>query len=218
MKLIMKMAPLLFPLMLSACATVTANPGATLWAGLNHYHEEMRTLEAMPDRWPDRQRLAESIKTTYVATLGGSREFNRMVELDVRRRELWIAQRGGRLRPDRAKEIEDDLIKIDEQIDGLAGVVKGQLMRSQLTLQEPSQPMETVATLGLLKLAIDAFSTSSRQDQSASASTTVGSYIVIDQGLSSLVTSPEGKSFVCTTTIIAEQGAAIHCQPMGGKS
>jgi hypothetical protein len=209
---------LLLSLVLSACATGTASPGATLWAGLNNYHEEMRTLEAMPDRWPDRQRLAESIKTTYVATLGGSREFNRMVELDLRRRELLIAQRAGGLKPERAKEIQDDLLKMNEQIDGLTGIVKGQLMNSQLMVQDPSQTMETVATLGLLNLAIDAFSTSSRANPSSAASAKVGPYVVIDQGLTSSVTTPEGKTFLCATTLVPELGASIHCQPAGGKS
>jgi hypothetical protein len=217
MKIFAKLMLLLLPLVLSACVTGTASPGPTLWAGLNHYHEEMRSLETMPDRWPDRQRLAEAVKTTYLATLGGSREFNRMVDLDLRRREFWIAQRGG-LKPERAKEIQDDLAKMDEQIDGLTNVVKVQLMNSQLVVQEPSQTMETVATLGLLNLAIDAFSTSSRQNASSLASTKIGPYTVIDQGLSSLVTSPEGKSFLCRTTLVPEEGAAIHCQPMGGKS
>jgi hypothetical protein len=217
MKLFVKMELLLLPLLFSACATGTANPGATLWTGLNQYHEEMRSLETKPERWPDRQRLAEAVKTTYLATAGGSREFNRMVDLDLRRRELWIAQRGGGLKPERAREIQDDLVKMNEQIDGLTSVVKRQLMNSQLMAQDPGQTMETVATLGLLNLAIDAFSTSSKQDAST-PSTKVGPYTVIDQGLSSVVTSPEGKSFVCTTTLVAEQGAAIRCQPVGGKS
>jgi hypothetical protein len=217
MKLIVKMELLLLPWLFSACATATVNPGATLWSGLNDYQEQMKSLEGRPERWPDRQRLAESIKTTYLATVGGSREFNRMVELDLRRRELSIAQRGG-LKPERAKEIQDDLVKMDEQIDGLTTVVKRQLMNSQLMAPDPAQTMETVATLGLLNLAIDAFSTSSRQNPNSPASTQVGPYTVIDQGFSSVVTSPEGKSFVCMTTLVPEQGAAIHCQPMGGKS
>ena len=218
MKLFVKLLVALLPLALSACATGTASPGATLWAGLNNYHEEMRTLEARPERWPDRQRLAESIKTTYLTTLGGSREFNRMVELDLRRREFLIAQRSGALKPARAKEIQDELVKMDEQIDALTGVVKAQLMNSQLMVQDPSQTMETVATLGLLNLAIDAFSTSSRGNPNGTLSTKIGPYTVIDQGLASLVTSPEGKSFLCTTTLLPEEGAAIHCQQMGGKS
>ena len=213
MKLILTL--LLLPIALSACATGTVSPGATLWAGLNNYHEEMRTLEATPDRWPDRQRLAESIKTTYLATLGGSREFNRMVELDLRRRELLIARRGG-LKPERAKEIQDELAKMNEQIDGLTGVVKGQLMNSQLRAQDPSQTVETIATLGLLNLAIDAFSTTSRA--SPAPATKVGPYTVIDQGLTSVVTTPEGKTFLCAASLVPEEGATIHCQPAGGKS
>ena len=213
MKLILTL--LLLPIALSACATGTVSPGATLWAGLNNYHEEMRTLEATPDRWPDRQRLAESIKTTYLATLGGSREFNRMVELDLRRRELLIARRGG-LKPERAKEIQDELAKMNEQIDGLTGVVKGQLMNSQLRAQDPSQSVETIATLGLLNLAIDAFSTTSRANPAPA--TKVGPYTVIDQGLTSVVTTPEGKTFLCAATLVPEEGATIHCQPAGGKS
>ena len=218
MKLFVKLMLLLLPLFASACATGTATPGATLWAGLNNYHEEMRSLEAKPDRWPDRQRLAESIKTTYMATLGGSREFNRMVELDLRRREFWIAQRSGALKPERAKEIQEELVKMDEQIDALANVVKAQLMNSQLVAAEPSQTMETVATLGLLNLAIDAFSTSARGNAASVPSTKVGPYTVVDQGFSSLVRSPEGKNFLCTTTLVPEEGASIHCQPVGGKS
>lgn len=218
MKLFMKILMSLLPVLFSACATGTASPGATLWSGINNYHEEMRSLESRPERWPDRQRLGEAVKTTYLATLGGSREFNRMVDLDVRRRELWIAQRGGGLKPERAREIQDDLANINEQIDGLTIVVKRQLLNSQVMAQDPAQTVEAVATLGLLNLAIDAFSTSSQQDLSSPASTKIGPYTVIDQGLSSVVTSPEGKRFFCTTTLVPEQGASIHCQPAGGKS
>ncbi len=199
---------------LSACATnTTVSPGATLWAGLNDYHEQMRTLEANPDRWPDRQRLADSIRRTYFVTLGGSREFNRMVELDLRRRELLIAQRGGGLKAERDKEIQDELTKMNQEIDGLTGVVKGQVMNSQLRAQDPSQTVEAVATLGLLNLAIDAFSS-----MKAAPSVQVGPYTVIDQGLTSLVATPEGKTFLCAATLVPEEGAAIHCQPAGGKS
>src|SRR5437667_73437 len=56
---------------LTGCSSA-GNPGTTLWAGLTNYREEMRTLEAKPERWPERQRLAESIKTTYVVIDQGS--------------------------------------------------------------------------------------------------------------------------------------------------
>ncbi len=202
---------------LSACAaSAPVSPGATLWTGLSNYHEQMRTLEARPDRWPDRQRLAESIKTTYLVTLGGSRDFNRMVELDLRRRELLIAQRAGGLRPERAREIEDELVRMNEQIDGLTGVVKAQVMNAQVRAQDPSQTMEAVATLGLLNLAIDAFSTTSQANPAQSSQ--VGAYTVVDQGLTSVVATPEGKTFVCAATLVPDEGASIHCQPAGGKS
>jgi hypothetical protein len=213
----MNNALLLGFIVLAGC-TPAVNPGATLWAGLNNYHEEMRTLQARPERWPDRQRLAEAIKTTYVATVGGSREFNRLVDLDLSRRELVIALRNGRLRPERAKEIDKELVEINEQIDGLSKVVKGQLMNTQLNVQGSSKTIETVATLGLLNLAIEAFSLSTVASQTATPTTKVGSYVVIDQGVSAAVRTPEGQSFRCTTAVVPDEGASIRCEPVGGKS
>jgi hypothetical protein len=204
--------------MLTGCSS-TGNPGTTLWAGLTNYREEMRTLEAKPERWPERQRLAESIKTTYVATVGASREFNRLVDLDLRRREFLIAQREGGLRPERAKEIQEELVQVNEQIDGLTRLTKGQLMNSQLNVQDASKTIETVATIGLLELAIDAFSSPTNTSPTAAPSAKVGPYVVIDEGsFSSAVRTPEGQTFRCTTRLVAEEGASIRCQPVGGKS
>jgi hypothetical protein len=217
---IMKLNNILLPgLVALAGCTSAVNPGATLWASLNNYHEEMRTLEARPERWPERQELAQSIKTTYVATLGGSREFNRLVDLDLRRREFLIALRDSRLKPDRAREIEEELATIKEQIDGFAKVVKGQFINTQLNVQDPSKTIETVATIGLLNLAIDAFSSSTNPNPTAVPSTQVGPYVVMEQGLlSSAVRTPEGQTFRCTTTMVPQEGASIQCQPAGGKS
>jgi len=198
--------------------TPAVNPGATLWAGLNNYHEEMRTLEARPERWPDRQRLAEAIKTTYVATLGGSREFNRLVDLDLKRREFAIALRSGGLKPDRVKEIDKELVEINEQVDGLIKVVKGQLMNTQLNVRDSSKSIETVATIGLLSLAIEAFSSSTMASQAATPTTKVGPYVVIDQGVSSAVRTPEGQTFRCTMAVVPDEGASIRCEPAGGRS
>jgi hypothetical protein len=203
------------------CATRVASPGVTLWAGLNSYHETMRTLEARPERWPDRQRLAETIKTTYVATLGGSRDFNRLVDLDLKRRELVIAQRQGGLKMDRAKQIDEELIKINEQVQGLTTVVKGQFTISRLSSPDNSQTqtIETVATLGLLNLAIDAFAATPDSDASpgSQASTSVGPYVVIDEGFTSAVKTPEGQTFRCMTAVIPEEGAFMRCESATGK-
>jgi hypothetical protein len=212
----MNNALLLCFIVLAGCAPAV-NPGATLWAGLNNYHEEMRTLQARPESWPDRQRLGEAIKTTYAATVGGSREFNRLVDLDLRRRELIIALRNGRLQPERAKEIDKDVVEINEQIDGLAKVVKGQLMNTQLNVQDSSKTIEAVATLGLLNLAIEAFSSPTVASQTTTPTTKVGLYLVVDQGASCAVRTPEGQTFRCTTAVVPDEGASIRCEPVGGK-
>jgi hypothetical protein len=207
-----KMTAFFFLVVLSGCASGSVSPGITLWAGLKNYREEMRSLEAKSERWPDRQRLANSMKTTYLATYGGSREFNRLIDLDLKRREFNIVQRSGELRPERAKEIQEELVGINEQIDGLTRVVKGQLTNTQLGMQEPSQTIVTVATIGLLSLAVDSFSSAQ-----SSTTTKVGPYVVIDQGLSSTVSAPEGQTFTCQTTVVPEGGSSMNCQPIGGK-
>jgi hypothetical protein len=203
---------------LLGCSTRVASPGVTLWAGLNNYHETMKGLEAKPERWPDRQRLAESIKTAHVATLGGSREFNRLVDLDLKRRELLIAQREGGLKPDRTNQIHAELATINEQIDGLTTVVKGQFAGRQLHTADATQTIETVATIGLLNLAIDAFSSTSSVNSTAQASTRVGAYVVIDEGFVSSVKTPEGQTFRCTTAIVPEEGAFMRCEASAGKA
>jgi hypothetical protein len=178
----------------------------------------MRTLEAKPERWPDRQRLAESIKTTHVATLGGSREFNRLVDMDLKRRELVIAQREGGLKPGRVKEIQAELANIDEQIDGLTTVVKGQFANRWLHSVDSSQMIETVAMLGLLNLSIDAFSSTPRPSSSSQISTQVGPYIVTDEGFMSSVKTPEGQTFRCTTAVVPDEGAFMRCETTGSKT
>jgi hypothetical protein len=204
--------------LLSGCATRVASPGVTLWAGLNSYHETMRSLEAKPERWPDRQRLAESIKTAHVATLGGSREFNRLVDLDLKRRELIIAERQGGLKPDRSKQIHAELAALNEQIDGLTSIVKGQFASRPLHGDAASQTIETVATIGLLNLAIDAFSSTAGASSSLQASTQVGAYVVIDEGLVSSVKTPEGQTFRCTTAVVPDEGAFMRCEALAGKA
>lgn len=198
---------------LAGCAPRTASPGATLWAGLYSYQEEMRTLEARPERWPDRQRLAESIKSTYVATFGGSEEFNRLVNLDLRRREFLITLRAGGLKADREKEMQQELITMNRQIEALGPTIKRQFANSQLSAQDPSQAIESVATIGLMNLAIDAFSPVTAKSDTVAPATEVGPYVVMGQGLFSEVRTPEGRIFRCATTLVPEAGASIKCEP-----
>jgi hypothetical protein len=207
---------LVFLIILSACSTKSTSPGMTLLTGLTGYHEEMERLEGQAARWPDRQRLGNTIKTTYLMTMGGSKEFNRLVELDVKRREYLIALRANALRPDRAAEVNQELIKIDEEIDALSGLIKGQITRQTMSDPEPQKLIEGVATVGLLSMAIDNFSQSLPQDVSVPTAM-VGGYTVIDQKNIAIVKTPEGQTFRCTTSLVQEEGAGIDCAALSGK-
>ena len=214
----MKMIPtfLLFFVIFFACALPATNRGMTFLAGLNLYQAGMERLEVAPDRWPDRQRLAESLKTTSVVTIGGSKEFNRLVDLDLRRREFMITLRDPTLRAERAQEMKEELVKINGEIDALIGVIKGQVAVAELRSLEGPQKIESVATLGLLNLAMDAFSLARPAGGSSAPSTKVGPYVVADQGNFSTVRTPEGHAFRCLTSI-QEEGASIKCEPLGAK-
>ena len=201
-------------LVIAGCVSTRVTPGSTLWVVLNNYHEEMKNLEARPELWPDRQRLAESTKMAYLATLGGSRDFNRLVDLDLRRREFLITLSERNLRPERANEIQQELAVMNQQIDTLRTVIKAQIMGTLLSVQETSHPIESVATLGLLNLAIDEFSPNGGNGSISAPVTNVGPYTVTAQGLVSEVRTPEGRMFRCATTLLGEQGAAINCEPL----
>ncbi len=206
---------ILLLLVLAGCAPTGVSPGMTFLAGLNSYQAEMRSLEGRPERWPDRQRLAESIKTVYVATLGGSREFNRLVDLDLRRREFLLTLSDPRLNPGRAREMRGELFEINADVDGLTQIVKGQVANTQFRFVEGSQGIEAVATIGLLNLALDSFSMKASETRGFPPGTKVGPYSVLDEGHFTTVTTPQGKVFRCTTMLVQEEGAGIRCEPFG---
>ena len=203
---------------LSACSSKTTSPGMTLLTGLTGYHEEMERLERQEARWPDRQRVGNTIRTTYLMTMGESKEFNRLVELDVKRREYRIALRANSLRPERAAEVKQELVGIGADIDALATMVKRQVAAWSISQPEPQpqQVIEGVATIGLLNMAIDDFSGSSARDV-AVPSINVGGYTVIDQKKFSLVKTPQGQTYRCTTVLVQEEGAGINCGLLAGK-
>jgi hypothetical protein len=208
----------LFFMILSACSSKTTSPGMTLLTGLNGYHDEMERLEGQEARWPERQRIGNTIRATYVMTMGGSKEFNRLVELDVKRREYRIALRANSLRPERAAEVKQELLGIDADIDALTRIVKGQVAaRSTSQPQaEPQQVIEGIATVGLLTMAIDNFSPNGARDV-AVPSINVGGYTVIDQKNFTFVKTPQGQTFQCTTVLVQEEGAGINCAALAGK-
>jgi len=203
--------------LMAACASTVISPGATFLAGLNNYQDEMDQLSGRVDRWPDRQKAAESIKTTYVTTLGGSKEFNRLVDLDLRRREFLITLRLENVAPEREKEMKAELIRIHEQMEELKSIVKGQIARVES--RDPAQPgvIETVATVGLLDLAMDSFVVAIPPSEPPAMSTRVGAYLVTDEGDLSTVRAPDGQIFRCRTTVVPDSGASIRCLAVGAK-
>ena len=206
-------------LFLFGCAPTNVSPGATFVVGLNGYQDEMERLEGRPELWFDRQRAGESLKKTYLVTFGGSREFNRMVDLDVRRREFLITLHDLSVKPDRAKEMNDELAKMNRDVDTLKEIVKGQAANAELRAQQQPQRIETVVAIGLVNMAIDSFASMTLPVGPNPPSTKIGPYIVSDfGGLLSTVTTPEGQTFRCATLLIPETGAGIKCEPPGNKS
>ena len=205
-------------LVLFGCSMANTNPGATFLVGLNGYQKEMERLEERPDRWFDRQRAGDSLKNTYLATFGASREFHRMVDLDVRRREFLITLRASSLNPQRIKEMKEELVSMNKDVDSLKEIVKSQAANVELRAQQQTQPLEVVAAIGLVNMAIDSFASMTVPSGPNPPSTKVGPYVVSDfGGLFSTVTTPEGQIFRCATLVFSEEGAGIKCEP-GQKS
>jgi hypothetical protein len=215
----LKLVLFLSLLVLFGCSTANTNPGATFLVGLNGYQEEMERLEERPDRWFDRQRAGDSLKKTYLATFGSSREFNRMVDLDVRRREFLITLRTWSVNPDRVKEMKDELAVMNKDVDALKEIVKGQAANVELRAQQQPRPVESFAIIGLINMAIDSFASTTIPAGPNPATTRVGRYTVSDfGGLLSTVTTPDGHTFRCKTLVYPEEGASIKCEPPGNKS
>jgi hypothetical protein len=203
------------PLLLG-CATSTVSPGMTFLVSLNHYQAEMTRLESRPDRWFDRQRLGESLKATYLVTMGGSREFSRLVDLDVRTREFLIALRETSLKPERVKEIREELVIIDQNITELKQVIKGQLANVGPRSQA-QEDVATVAALGLLHLALDGFSGNIKSTELSAQAVKLGQYLVTDDGKLTTVNTPQGQTYRCSPILVPDEGAAIRCEAAATK-
>src|SRR3990172_638235 len=213
-----KSAMLLGLVLLCGCATGPVSPGMTLLAGINHYQEEMAVFGARSERWPERQRMGDFLKLTFAAALGRSAEFNRLVDLDQRKREFVIAARDSSLPSERLKELQEEFSKMNEEMGALKAMVKRQIAAVPVAAQEPVKGIEGIATIGLLTLAIDGFSSASNPTGAIAPITKVGSYIVTDMGGSAAVQTPQGQIYRCSTFLVQDEGAGIKCEPPGGKS
>src|ERR1044071_10338986 len=187
-----------FPfLMLYGCAgSRPASPGATLLLGLSDYQGEMQHAGNSPERWPGRQRAGGELKGIITATVGGSREFYRLVDLDIRKREFVITMRDLSLRTDRTQEMKDELVAMDEEILALKPIVREQVA-TMPAAGESRQQGETVATHGLLKLAVDKFSSSGGRGIDP-PSTWVDQNLVTDLGSFSTLRTLDGQIYHCS--------------------
>jgi hypothetical protein len=200
-------------MLLGGCAaTQSYTPGATLLSGFDNYKGEMQRIGNGLDRWPDRQRAAGTFKTIAQATGGGSREFFRLVDLDLRKREFNITLRDGSVRPERAQEMRDELAKIDEEIAALKPIVRSQIEGLPLG-GESRQRLESAATLGLLNLAVDQFSSTAVTGFEA-PSTKVDQYVITDLGSFATVREANGQTYRCSLFGVVEEGVGMRCEAL----
>ena len=211
-----RMTKLSLPLLLvafgvSGCSTANVSRSGTLLSGLTQYHGDMQAMNTS-SRWPERQRVAGSLKTVITATEGASPEFYRLVDLDLRKREFSATMRDTNLRPDRLREMQDELIFMDDEIAALKPVVKTQL--AAVASYEHGDPIENVATLGLLGMAVDSFSAPEKPRGPDAPSTRVGQFLVTDLGTFSTVRTPDGHAYCCNVFSVPEEGGGVRCEPV----
>ena len=196
---------------LSGCSTGNVSRGGTLLYGMNQYQSNVERAGNGVSNWPARQQAAGEFKIIINGMLGASPEFNRLIDLDQRKREFTITLRESNLRPERAKEMQDELVQMNEEIAALKPVIKTQL--SAYRLNEQPEGVDAIATLGLLGIALDGFSGSAASRAAEAPSTKVGQYLVTDFGSFATVRAANGSMFRCYVFGNADEGAGVRCEP-----
>jgi hypothetical protein len=196
-------------LSLWGCATQNISRGATLLSGVNQYHGEMQRVGSQLGRWPERQQAATMLKGVITGTLGSSAEFYRLVDLDLRKREFVLTMRETNVGADRLKEMKQELAQMDDEIAALKPVIKTQLNAVKIA-DQPAE-IESVATLGLLGIAVDGFSATGGRGLEA-PSTKVAEYVITDLGSFATVRTPKGQVYRCTLFGQIEDGVSIRCE------
>src|SRR5262245_29302993 len=196
---------------LSACSTPNASRAGALLYGMNQYVNDIQYASSRPTNWPARQQTANEFKSVVTFTLGVSPEFYRLVDLDLRKREFMITLRDTNVGPERLAEMKDELVQIDDEIAALKPVIKTQLAAQ--SLHEQSEDINTIATLGLLGIALDGFSGKATNRGAESPSTKVGQYLVTDFGSFATVRAASGSNFRCAINGNPNYGAEVRCEP-----
>ena len=204
-------ALLLFAPLFGCAAAPPFTPGATLLAGITHYQGELHRLGGR-ERWPERQRAGGTLKTIITTTIGASGEFYRLVDLDLRKREFVVTLRETAVRPDRVKEMQAEMAQIDDEMAALKAVVRTQLAAFPVE-HDPTQRIEAVAVRGLLRLALENFSSNGSGRKLEAPSTKVGPFLVTDLGSFAAVRDPDGKVFRCFLFGVPDEAAGMKCDP-----
>jgi len=191
------------------CATGNVSRGATLLSGVNQYHGEMQRVGSQPGRWPERQQAATMLKGVITGTVGASAEFYRLVDLDLRKREYVLTMRETNVRADRLNEMKQELAQMDDEIAALKPVIKTQLNAVKIA-DQPAE-IESIATVGLLGIAVDGFSAAGGRALEA-PSVKVAEYVITDLGSFATVRSPKGQVYRCTLFGQTEDGVGIRCE------
>lgn len=216
----MKSLLYLLPIVFLGCATPRLmSPGATFLLSVDHYRGEMRELEKKPERWPERQELAEWLKTRYGTTIRKSAQFEQLVDTASKRKEFLIALQDPYLRTERVAEIKEEVAKMNKELEELKGPVTAQVETAEMRVpRDRSQSIETIAAIGLAALGIDALVCGVSR-RSAPPTIVVGErYSVTDHGSFATVRTPEAQVHRCFMVYIDEGVASIRCDPPGGSS
>jgi hypothetical protein len=195
------------------------SPGATFLLSVDQYRGEMRELEKKPERWPERQDLAEWLKTQYGITIGKSAEFGQLVDTAAKRKEFLIALQNPHLRAERAAEIREEVAKMNKELEELRGPVTAQVEAVEMSVpRDRSRSIETIAAIGLAALGIDAL-VSGISRRSAPPTIAVGErYYVTDHGSFATVRTPDGQVHRCSMVYIDDGVASVRCDAPGGSS
>jgi hypothetical protein len=130
---------------------------------------------------------------------------------------LLLTLRNPSLKPDRAREIKEELAQIDKDREALKDPVKEQVQAAELrTPREQAQRLDAIAAIGavgLFSLGFDAFSSAGAATTGTKSVSVGGRYLVTDHGTFVTVRTPEQQTYRCLTMIVEEGGAAIRCEP-----
>ncbi|HSK30643.1 MAG TPA: hypothetical protein VLA17_11840, partial [Candidatus Limnocylindria bacterium] len=128
----------------------------------------------------------------------------------LKRREYLITMRESSLRPDRLKEMNGELAEMAEEAKRLKPIIKEQI--AAMPIPPDAQRIETIATLGLLSIAVDSFSWINSAAGLDAPTVTVDQHLVSDLGAFSTVRAPGGQIYRCVLFGVEDEGAGMRCE------